>query len=97
MTLRKSDTHDSTGITMLKVFSTMICSVATDNLFEFVCARCESLQNAFAVYIGLEQKFVAFFSSKIYIFYKISMIEHHLIEQNFSFQNLFYKLRYDDF
>jgi len=52
MTLRKSDTHDSTGITMLKVCSATICSVATDNSSEFVCARCESLRNAFAVYIS---------------------------------------------
>jgi len=53
------------------------------------------------IYIGLEQKFVAFFSSKISIFKKFlyfkKLVWHHLIEQNFSFQNLFYKLRYDDF
>jgi len=34
-----------------------------------------------------------------YIFYKISMIlfDRVKIEQSFSFKNLFYKLRYNDF
>jgi len=39
-----------------------------------------------SVIIGLEQKFVAFFSSKISIFYKISMTPFD--RESFSFQNL---------
>jgi len=45
--------------------------------------------------IGLKQKFVAFFSSKISIFYKISMTPI-LIEQVSAFRIYFIKLRYDD-
>jgi len=44
-------------------------------------------------YIGLEQKFVAFLALKFLYFTKL--VWHHLIEQNFSFQNLFFQIQYD--
>jgi len=49
--------------------------------------------------IGLARKFFRFFDSKIFIFkkflYFIKLVWYHLIEQSFSFQNLFHKLRYN--
>jgi len=42
-------------------------------IFGFVCILLTHTHTRARAYIGLEQKFVAFFSPKISIFYKISM------------------------
>jgi len=47
----------------------------------------------YKAYIGSFKKYPRFLALKFLYFTKL--IWHHLIEQSFSFQNLFYKLRYD--
>jgi len=52
-------------------------------------------KKVYVAYIGLEQKFVVFFSFKISIFYKISMTPFD--RAKFQLSDFFFKLRYNDF
>jgi len=51
----------------------MACNDKFMTIFGFVCILLTHTHTRARAYIGLEQKFVAFFSPKISIFYKINI------------------------